>query len=168
LGVGSLLAGVEEERTVFSVWIRRGPDRLHYDLVFDDDKLRLVYLGEYWDKDRPPRGLQRSADMLLYSIKKRRRREGDDSLSSSFDIVISYCDIRSYRLVKPADFARRILRLTGGRTRHAVEPRGILELILADGRRLYIEFSPKVYEIVKRLVKRYLVPAVEKCRSGSG
>ena len=152
------------ERVIYSVWIRRGPDKIHYDMVFEDDAVRLVYLGEYWNKDRPPTGLQRSADMLIYSIRKRRRREQVDPSSSSFDIVVKYCGIRSFKLIKPSDYIKRLAKLINGRTRYPVEPRGVLELTLVDGRRISIEFSPKVYELVKRLVKRYLAPAVEACR----
>jgi hypothetical protein len=155
---------LESERIVYSVWIRRGPDKLHYDMVFEDKALKLVYLGEYWEKDRPITGLQRSADMLLYSIRKRRRREQIDKTSSSFDIVINYCDIREFKLIKPSDFIRKISKNVRDKTRYQVEPRGILELKLIDGRNLSIEFSPKVYDIVKRLINKYLAPAVEACR----
>ena len=164
-GNGVKIAMAMEDSTVYSVWIRRGPDRIHYDLVFENDKLRLLYLGEYWEKDRPSTGLQRSADLLLYSVRKRRRREQGEV--TPFDMEISYCDIVKYSLTRSDEDSRARRRPRSRASRGSTErftPRGILELVLVDGRRLRIEFSLRVYELVKRLVKRYLIPALEKCR----
>ena len=150
-----------DERTVYSVWIRKGPDKVHYDLIFEDDRIKLVYLGEYWDKTKPYPALQRRSDMLLYSLRKHRRRQQSGS-TDKFDIEVKYCDIRSFKLVKPQDAARvRPIRRDATDTSL---PKGILELVLTDGRRLSIEFSAKVYELVKKLVKKYLARMVEECQ----
>ncbi|ABM81126.1 hypothetical protein Hbut_1296 [Hyperthermus butylicus DSM 5456] len=149
---------------MYSVWVRRGPDRIHYDMLFEDDELRLVYLGEFWERMRPRTGLQQRVDMFIYSLRKKRRRVGE--ASEPYDIVIRYCDIKSYNISKPSprrSIAKRAERRPGGQE---VEP-AKLELVLRNGERIVIEFSPKVYELVKSMVKKYLVPAVERCQHGN-
>lgn len=145
---------------VYSVRIKRGPDILHYDLYFENDVIKLKYLGEYWESIRPLRGLQRSMDLLLYKINKMKNRQR--SLDKGYDILIRYCDIKEYDLRSPVKRLRK--QRLGGRTiiqEDIRSPR--LILVLRDGRRFEIEFSPKVYELVKRLVKKYIEERLRKC-----
>ncbi|KSW12355.1 hypothetical protein CF15_06340 [Pyrodictium occultum] len=128
--------------------MRRGPDVLHYDMVFDRDALRLIYLGEHWESIRPRTGLQRRVDLFIYSLRKRRER-----LRGGEEVVISYCDIVGYKLLKPRP-----------RPREATLAPGLLEVLLRDGRRIRVEFSPKVYDMVKSAVKKYLDVRLGDCR----
>ena len=155
------------ENIVYSVIVRKGPDRAHYDLVFEKQQIVLRYLGEYWEKTKPLRGLQRSMDLLLYRINKRKRRS--TSARSVYDIVINYCDIVSIELYPPRTLRRR--RRLAGRTVIAEEQRNpALVIVLRNGERLEVMFSGKVYDLVKRLLKRYTLPAVKRCggRAGGG
>ena len=40
-----------------------------------------------------------------------------------------------------------------------------LILVLRNGGRIEVEFSPKVYELVKRLLRRVLEPQLARCRA---
>jgi len=148
------------ENVVYSVRVK-GLDVRHYDLVFEDNRLVLRYLGEYWERTRPIAGLQRRVDLYIYSIRKRRARSSE--APSGYDMQIPYSEIRSYKLVPPRQ-RRRWTRQAGRRVLlvEALSPR--LELELRDGRRIIIEFSPRVYELVKRLVKNYVETSREKRR----
>jgi len=125
-----------KERTIFSVRIRRGPDIRHYDLYFDDEGLHLLYLGEYWEGLRPRTGLQQRMDMLIYGLKKRRRRQGGEKRFEDF--TIPYSDIKEYVL----EWCERECKLTLYTRQGAIE----------------IRFSPKVYELAKKLIKKYVAP----------
>lgn len=140
----------KDDSIIYSVWIRRGPDIFHYDMVFEDDCIRLVYLGEHWERVRPKTGLQRRVDMFIYSIRKRRERIYRERGRS---MVINYCDISSYDIVKPRPAI----------SREDLSP-GALELLLRNGKRIRIEFSPRVYEIVKSAVKKYVRSGIERCK----
>jgi len=118
-------------------------------MVFEEDCIRLVYLGEHWERIKPKTGLQRRVDMFIYSIRKRRKRIYGEERS----IVINYCDISSYEVVKP--------RPT---TSHGDLSPGALDLLLSNGKRVRIEFSPRVYEIVKSAVKKYVRRGIERCK----
>ncbi|HIQ10681.1 MAG TPA: hypothetical protein EYH26_01725 [Pyrodictium sp.] len=123
-----------KERTIFSVRIRRGPDIKHYDLYFGDDGLHFLYLGEYWERLRPKTGLQQRMDMLIYSLKKKRRRQGGEKRVEDF--TIPYNDIKEYVLEWNVEECRLTLHTK----------QGVIE----------IRFSPKVYELVKKLIKKYV------------
>lgn len=149
---------------IYSVRVKRGPDKLHYDLHFGEDALRLRYLGEYWEHHRPLRGLQRSMDLLLYRINKRKNRARE---STSEDIVIRYCDIRDYVLLRPL---KRVKRRRYGNRMIVEEETRTPKLVITtrEGVRLEIEFAPRVYELVKTLVKRKLEPGIARCKGESG
>ncbi|NPA04508.1 MAG: hypothetical protein GXO09_00230 [Crenarchaeota archaeon] len=125
---------------IYSVKLRRGPDTLHYDLYFTDEALELRYLGEYWDATRPVTGIQRRADLLIYSIHKKRRRS--TGTGSREDITIPYSDIKTIRL-----------------TRDREDPR-IARIILETkrGERLELEFASKLYRLAQRLINRHVKP----------
>lgn len=143
----------KEDNVIYSVWIRHGPDTIHYDIVFEEDCIRFIYLGEYWQRIRPRTGLQQRVDLFIYSLRKRRER---NMREARHGFTIDYCSIKSYSLVRPRTASPQ----------SNVTP-GVLELTLRDGRRVRIEFSPKVYEVVKSAVKRYVVRGIERCRDGS-
>lgn len=148
-----------DQSIVYSVMVRRGPDTAHYDLVFGDSALILRYLGEYWERSKPLRGLQRSMDLLVYRMNKHKNRS---RRSSVYDISIDYCSIVSFELCRPGRRVRR--RRVGKRVVEDVEtvkPR--LKIKTVDGADFEIVFSPKVYELVKRLVRSRLEPALRKC-----
>jgi len=140
------------ENVVYSVRVR-GIDTRHYDMVFGDEALVLKYLGEYWEKTRPASGLQRRADLLVYKLRKRRNRFSQED--SSDDIRIPYSMVRSYEL-RPPRQRKRWTRQSRGKMLQVETTNPVLRLELLDGRRLSIEFSPRVYELVKKLVKRHL------------
>ncbi len=128
---------------LYSVRVRRGPDTLHYDLYFLGDRLELRYLGEYWDKARPVTGIQRRADLLIYSIRKKRRRAGEER---GEDIVIPYEEIRFLRLVRCRDDPKTAVIL--------IETR--------RGLRLRIEFASKLYRLAQRLINHYVKPGLRR------
>jgi hypothetical protein len=144
------------ENIVYSVRIK-GLDTKHYDMLFFDNYILLRYLGEYWERSRPRAGLQRRIDLHIYRLRKRKVRETQHT--SNDDITIEYGMVRSFKLVPPRK--RKIWRRIGGRKILQIEtsePMLILELV--DGKRYVIEFAPRVYELVKTLVKRYLAGRV--------
>ena len=153
---------MENSNVVYSVRVR-GLDTRHYDMVFLEKGLLLRYLGEYWERSRPRRGLQRRADLLLYSMNKRKRREEKDPMDT-FDILIPYSELRAWRLTAPRTL-RRWRRLGGRRLQIVETVNPTLELHVKNGRVVVVEFSPRVYELVKSLAKQYL-PG--KARLGSG
>ncbi|NOZ89046.1 MAG: hypothetical protein GXO15_03885 [Crenarchaeota archaeon] len=146
------------DNVIYSVRMRRGPDVVHYDLIVEEEGIRLRYLGEYWSHHRPRRGLQRSADLLLYSINKRKNRRRD----SGYDIRLDYCEIRSITLHRPRLIRRRLRRAGRLETvEEAVNPR--LVIVTRDGRRYELEAAAKVYELLKTLLKRTAKPRLERC-----
>lgn len=152
--------GQTDDTIIYSVMVRKGPDTAHYDMVFDEDALILRYLGEYWEKGKPLRGLQRSMDLLIYRMNKRKNRKRDNS--SVYDVVIDYCSIKSYELRGPGKRLRR--RRLGKRVvdeAETLKPR--LKIRTVDGGEIEITFSAKVYELVKRLVRRRLEPSIRRC-----
>ena len=146
----------EKDRTIYSVKIRRGLDIEHYDLVFTDRALRLRYLGEYWDRSRPITGLQQRADLYIYKLRKRRARETEEH-----SIEIPYRSIRKVQL-HPPKVKRRWLRIAGRKTLEEthIPPRLVIETVGGDT--YVIEFSAKVYELVKSLTKKYLATKLQK------
>jgi len=137
------------DNRIYSVKLCRGLDTEHYDLVFEETCLRLIYLGEYWEKTRPITGLQKSMDLHIYRIRKRKQRV------SSQGRCIPYSEIEEYELTRPRLLRKR--RRMAGRTvveEETIPPR--LRLRLRGGERLVIELHPRVYELAKTLVKTYL------------
>lgn len=145
---------VPAEPVLYSVWIRRGPDIRKYDLIFEENGITLRFLGEHWLSLRPRTGLQRQADLLIYSIKKKRARQ-DNSLGT---VHIDYCDIVRYELRKPMRPRNDAPKKPGIK-----EDAAKLTLVLRDGRIMEIEFSAKVYQLAKLLVKNYLIKGLEAC-----
>lgn len=148
----------EKDRIVYSVKIRRGLDTEHYDLVFTDQSIQLRYLGEYWNRSRPITGLQRHADLHIYRLRKRRARE-----TGGHNIEIPYHAVREVQL-QPPRVKRRWLRRAGKKIleEKVIPPRLIIETRSGDS--YVIEFSVKVYELVKSLVKKYLAAKLQKRR----
>jgi hypothetical protein len=151
-----------DENTVYSVRLRQGLDVAHYDMVFTEKGLVLRYLGEYWEKSRPVTGLQRAMDLHVYRLRKRRAR----AQGGSKELLIGYEEIRGYQLIPPRT-RRRWRRIAGRKVLHEEQEQPKLVLELRDGRRLVIEFSPRIYELVKALVKKYLAPASRKQPPGA-
>ncbi len=146
------------DNTIYSVKMRKGPDVVHYDLIVEDGGITLRYLGEYWSHHRPRRGLQRSADLLLYSINKRKNRRR----SSSYDIRLDYCEIRRVTLHRPRILRRRVRKAGRLETvEETVNPK--LVITTRDGRRYELEAAVKVYELLKTLLKRHARPRLEQC-----
>ncbi len=141
-----------DSNTLYSVKLRTGLDTRHYDLTFTEKGIALRYLGEYWERSRPVTGLQRRMDLHIYRLRKRRARE-----SGGEETLIPYEEITGYELRSPRRIRRK--RRVAGRTvveEETLPPRLVLRL--RGGRTLEIEFAPKIYEIAKQLVKKYLKP----------
>ncbi len=84
--------------SLYSVYVKQGPDMIHYDLYVEDKKIIAKYLGEHWEYMRPRTGLGRAQDLFLYRLRKRRER-ARVSLSRD-DIIIDICGIEVISLVK--------------------------------------------------------------------
>jgi hypothetical protein len=143
---------IRVENIIYSVWIRRGPDIVKYDLIFGETELRLRYLGEYWATVRPRTGLQQRADMFLYSIRKKRVRNGKEES----EIIIPYCSIKEISLKKPA-------HQPVTESKKSINQSAALIIRLVDGKVVTIEFAPKVYKLVKEAIKKHLLKALENC-----
>ncbi|RUM46699.1 MAG: hypothetical protein DSY37_04640 [Hyperthermus sp.] len=147
---------MSKSNVLYSVRMRRGLDVEHYDIVFGEHYIELIYLGEYWEKGRPVTGLQRRQDLLLYKLVKARRRRTMERVTR-----IDYCSVSDYQLLKPRGIEGREGEAAG---RGDDWPR--LVLVLADGARIEVEIHPKAYRIAKSLVRNILRRRIDECRSG--
>ena len=129
---------------MYSVVVRKGPDKAHYDICFTEDRLLLSYLGEHWETFRPRTGIQKRSDLLIYSVRKRRKRT--QTIIEKDDMEIEYCSIRGIEIEK---------RMEKGKA--------IIYILLSSGERLEIEYPLKIHGIVKRLVQ-HLQKKVGECK----
>jgi len=144
-----------DSNTLYSVKIRAGLDTRHYDLTFTSSGIVLRYLGEYWERSRPVTGLQRSMDLHVYRLRKRRARAAGGE-----ETVIPYDEITGYELRSPRKIRRK--RRVAGRViveEETLPPRLVLRL--RGGKTIEIEFAPRIYELAKQLVKKYLKPRLQ-------
>jgi hypothetical protein len=133
----------QDANVIYSAVVRRGPDISHYDVVVEDDGIKFYYLGEHWEVFRPRTGLQKRMDLLIYSMRKKRRRTSSERRPEDFEV--EFCSIRELNLVKLLD-------------------RGIgrIEIKLREGNRIEIEYPLKIHEVVKQIVKR-IHRGMERC-----
>lgn len=144
------------DNTLYSVKIRAGLDTRHYDLTFTEKGIVLRYLGEYWERSRPVTGLQRRMDLHIYRLRKRRARA-----TGGEETLIPYEEVTGYELHSPRKIRRK--RRIAGRTvveEETLPPRLVLRL--RGGKTLEIEFTPRIYELAKQLVKKYLKPLLRE------
>ncbi len=137
----------KETRILYSVYVDKGPDRIHFDLLLAEDKLIAMYLGEYWERLRPRSGLGKRVDLQIYRIRKRRRREvfkRGQIITMGEDIVISICDVKEISM-------KRI--------------EGIVQLIVKTSSKAYVfNTVAKIYPQVREFVKSVQKLIKEKCR----
>ncbi len=158
-----MIAHRDPSRTLYSARVRWGPNIRHYDIYFGDEGIEFIYLGEYWEKFRPRTHLQQRMDMLIYSLRKKRRRTSD--VKEPYDFTVKYSDIVRYELIRPQPTSTDSRTSRAARGSEEVKPVVVLVLVLRDGRRLEIEFPSKLYKLVKTMVKNYLasqIPGEEK------
>jgi len=124
-----------------------GLDEKHYDLVFTDDRIIAVYLGEY-SRVHSRTGLSIRSDLQVYRIlKSKKRKEYKDNdieklCKDKNNIIIPYNDISSIEIRKPV--VRR------ARDAKTVE---FMELVLkTNSGLLHFKVSPKAYNVLKRIV----------------
>ncbi len=130
--------------TLYSIVIRRGPDVSHYDVVAEDEAIRFIHLGEHWESFRPRTGMQKRMDLLVYSIRKRRRRHSAEARYEDF--TIDYCSIRSIVIVRDRDGEL-----------------GRVVIVTKSGGRVEMEYPAKIHDIVKEFVKIVKSRIESKC-----
>ena len=129
---------------LYSVVIRKGPDISHYDVVAEDDGIHFLYLGEHWEAFRPRTGMQKRMDLFIYSMRKKRRRQSDESRVEDFRL--DYCEVKELRLVKGVEGSV-----------------GRLVLITFSGLRIEIEYPMKIHDVAKEFVKIVKRSIERKC-----
>ncbi len=128
-----------------------GLDEKHYDLIFTDDKLIAVYLGEY-ARVSSQTGLPIKSDLQVYRIlkKKRERKYKEEDLKhlckEKENIVIPYTELSLIKIKKS----------TSPHTKRMKDKEGkheFVELILRTNRGLFdFKVSIKAYDLLKRMV----------------
>ena len=124
-----------------------GLDEKHYDLVFTNDRVIAVYLGEY-SRVYSRTGLSIRSDLHVYRILKSKKRKEykDDDIEElckdKSNIVIPYNDVSSIEIRKPV-----VRRAKDIKTVEFVE----LVLKTSSGL-LHFNISLKAYNALKRIV----------------
>ncbi len=116
-----------------------GRSEKHYDIVFYNDRIEIIYLGEY-KSSRIKQMLGRNADALIYRILKKKRR----SAKNDEDILkISAKDITSIKL-KHVQSSRNNSKINYA----------LLEIDTTRGKyEFYI--NAKIIGVVKRIVNKF-------------
>ncbi len=146
--IGSLK--LKKQSIIRSVWIKKGPDVIYYDLCFEKLHIKLIYLGSIWTTFRPRTGLPKKEDVITYRLFKERRRQ--KNIISKNDITIPYSKIREYRLKRIVEYKQH--------RRAEKKLVSLLELQLTSGESIQIYFSSKVYDKMKTLLRRHIVNKV--------
>jgi hypothetical protein len=150
------------EDILYSVWIRKGPDVIHYDMILTENALVLSYIGEHWERFRPRSGLQKRVDLYLYKITKLKRRSHKER--SPMDIVLPLCSIKAvvlHRIDKIGVCGKPVTNTCSPESR--LSP-SILRILLKDGKSIDVCFSQKVYKIAKKITEKLRHMMVKACQ----
>jgi len=123
-----------------------GPSEKHYDIVFRDDCIEIMYIGEY-KSSRLRQFLGKQAELQIYRILKNKRRQS----SISDRIVIPREDVVSIRLEKPSK--RKPSKTYGTRT-CIVKDLIILEIKTRKTKYTFY-VSSNIYGVVKKIINKY-------------
>jgi len=133
--------------TLYSLFLYRGPDQVHYDLILDKDNAKLIlrYLGEYAEEIRPKTAIPKQQDLLIYRVLKKRVRSNAFTPRRE-DIVLNICDLESIKVEK-AKINESTVKIT----------------LVARDRKIELYGSIKIFKIAKKFAKTVAQLAKKNC-----